>query len=117
MARTTRSAVTFSSRVATPSYTAADNANGESFANDGSSVYLLHVKCTGGSPCTVTITRNYTVDGAAVPNMTASVPATTGDKLIGPFPPGFFAQSDGTVYVDYSTGTGVTACLFKFTNA
>jgi len=92
-----------------PSFVAADQANGMQFNNDGHT--LLEVKDTGGGACTVTISANGSkVAGGAItiPNLTVSVPATTGDRLIGPFDCSIFNQAGGVVYVDFSTGTGVT---------
>jgi hypothetical protein len=74
---------------------------------------MLEVKNTGASPCTVTITTPITVEGVALTDPTVVVPITTGDKLIGPFSPQVYNNSNGRVYVDFSTGTGVTAAAFK----
>lgn len=94
-----------------PSYAAADATNGNNFANDGS--VFLHVKNTGAGACTVTIQTPGKVAGVDIAEVTLSVPATSGDKMIGPFDPTVFNQSDGTVNVDWSTGTGVTAAAIK----
>lgn len=94
------------SALATP-----DQANGNTFANDGQC--FLYVKNAAGSPITVTIATPGTVDGLAIADLTVSVPATTGERMIGPFPPGIYNQSDGTVYVDWSSATSVTAGVFR----
>lgn len=90
-----------------PAYTAADNTNGETCPNDG--LLFLHVKNTGGGACTVSIAIPGLVDGQTVPAKTVVVPITTGDRMIGPFPPGQYNDSSGNIGVTYSTGTGVTA--------
>lgn len=94
-----------------PAYTAADASNGETCPNNGS--LFLHVKNTGGAACTVTIATQGTVDGLAIADLAVSVPATTGDRLIGPFPPGIYNDSNGNIGVSYSTGTGVTAAYVQ----
>jgi hypothetical protein len=92
-------------------FTAADNTNGESCANNGN--LFLHVKDTGGGACTVTVTTPGTVDGLAITDLTVVVPPTTGDRMIGPFPTGLYNDSSGNITVGYSTGTGVTAAYVQ----
>lgn len=98
-----------------PVYTAVDSANGEQIAHDGSP-FFLHVKNTGGGVCNVTPRLNTAIAtqlGATVTEPVIAVPATTGDRMIGPFPPALYQQADGNLYVDYSTPTGVTAAAIK----
>jgi len=87
-----------------------DLANGNQFANDG--VCFLYVK-NGGAQITVTISTPGTVDGLAIADLVVTVPATTGERMIGPFPAGIYNQSDGNVYVDWSSVTSVTAGVFR----
>ncbi len=89
-------------------FTAADNVNGETCPNNGQ--LAIHVKNTGAGPCTVSLTIPNTVDGQTVPVKTVIVPITTGDRLIGPFPPGIYGDP---INVAFSTGTGVTAAYIK----
>lgn len=112
MARTLRTSAAATTAGITPVYSTVDNANGENFANNQRK--MLHVKNTGGGACTVTIKVPSTVlvDGIAPADHTVVVPITTGDKMIGPFP-GLYTQADGTVWIDYSTSTGVTASLIE----
>lgn len=91
-----------------PTYTAVDQPNGNQFVNDGR--INIHVKNGGGGSLTVTMKRNYNVDGAAVPDLTATVPAGQ-ERKIGPFPTDLFNQADGNVYLDWSTGTSVTVSV------
>ncbi len=56
--------------------------------NDGNT--LLHFKKAGANICTVTIPTTAVVDGKAVADQTVAVPASTGDKFIGPFPPSIY---------------------------
>lgn len=71
---------------------------------------FLHVKNTNGSSMTVTLTATAQVDGQAVSDLVVTVPATTGDKMIGPISTKLFASaSDGvSAAVTYSSTTNVT---------
>jgi hypothetical protein len=109
MARSALTVQTISLSGVTPSYAAA-NVDGHEFTNDGKT--FLQVKNTSGSPITVTLQTPATVDGVALADPTVSVPATTGDKMIGPFPTRAFNQSGGVVYVDFSAVTNVTVSAF-----
>lgn len=51
---------------------------------------FLHFKKSAAVICTVTIPTTAEVDGKAVANQTVAVPATTGDRFIGPFPPSIY---------------------------
>lgn len=88
----------------TPTYAAAAG-GGDTFI-PGDKVFL-HVKNAGGSPQTVTIDSkvpsNYGVDN----DLAVVVPATTGDKMIGPLPASRF--QDPTTGVGNITYTGVTS--------
>ena len=53
------------------------------------------------------------MDGLAVANLAVVVIAASGDKIIGPFPPGIYNQSDGSVYVDWSSETAVTFAVLR----
>lgn len=105
MARTTLTVQQISRTPLTPTYTAVDQPNGNQFANDGR--VILHVKNGGGSSTTLTIKRNYSVDGAAVPDLTVTV-TNAQERKVGPFPTDLFNQSDGNVYLDWTVGTSVT---------
>lgn len=97
----------------TPTYEAA-NVLGNMIPGDGG--IILHVKNTGAQ-ITVTIQTGGTLMGEPVTDKAVVVPATTGDKLIGPFPPALYNQPSGAdagkVYVDYSAVTGVTVAAFR----
>lgn len=91
----------------TPSYTGSLSiANTYHIANNGNT--FLHFKNTGGSPATATIPTTKTVLGYAVSDQTVQVPATSGDKMIGPFPPAVFG-TDLTFTLDVATGVSVAA--------
>jgi len=76
----------------------------------------LEVKNAGGSPINVTIpavqtTINTVVAGdITVADMVVSIPATTGNKKIGPIPPAYI--SAGIVTANFSGITSVTAGAF-----
>lgn len=88
---------------------AAATAGGDSFSS-GSDVYL-HVKNGSGSVVTVTVATPGSVDGLAVADFTFTVPATTGDVEIGPFPEDLFGA---TAIVTYSAVTTVTIACKKY---
>jgi hypothetical protein len=71
---------------------------------------FLHVKNTNGSSMTVTITSTASVRGGVAADLVVTVPATTGDKMIGPIPAERFASAvDGTTAaITYSSTTSVT---------
>ncbi|MEW5658355.1 hypothetical protein ABGT92_23915 [Streptomyces cinereoruber] len=70
---------------------------------------FLHVKNTAGSSMTVTLTTTARVRGQLAADVVVTVPATTGDKMIGPLTSDLFAgTSDGTCAVTYSSTTNVT---------
>jgi hypothetical protein len=71
---------------------------------------FLHVKNTNASSMTVTITATAKQRGQAVADLVVTVPATTGDKMIGPITADLFASaSDGfSAAITYSSTTSVT---------
>lgn len=72
--------------------------------NDGK--VFLHFKKTGAGACVVTIVTPGTSQGLAISDQTVSIPATTGDKFIGPLPPSLFndASSDVSFTIDDTVG-------------
>ncbi|MCX5137578.1 hypothetical protein OOK06_36535 [Streptomyces sp. NBC_00340] len=71
---------------------------------------FLHVKNAAGSSMTVTITATGKIRGQGVADLVVTVPATTGDKMIGPLTPDLFASAaDGvSAAITYSSTTSVT---------
>jgi len=90
---------------------AAANTDGSYIPNDGR--VFLQVKNTNGAAVTVTIDTPGSVDGNAIANLAVIIPLTSGDKLIGPFPPAIYNQSDGTIKVTFSAVTDVTIGAFR----
>jgi hypothetical protein len=74
---------------------------------------FLHFMKSGAGACTVTIEAPGTVDGNAIADPTVSVPASTGDVMVGPFHPGVYNQADGTVKFNCSEITGLTVAALR----
>jgi len=73
---------------------------------------FLHVKNANGSSMTVTLTATGKIRGQLAADVVITVPATTGDKMIGPIPAELFAgATDGSCAVAYSSTTSVTVAL------
>ena len=111
MARVLLSAQQPSRAGVVPNFTAANASGGNNFANDGRT--FIEVKNASASPINVTLNIPMTVDGNTVTAPVVVIPATTGDKIIGPFPPAIFNQADGTVNIDFSATTSVTVGVFQ----
>jgi len=74
---------------------------------------FLHVKNANGSACVLTFTDpGATPAGSAATNPTASVPATTGDKMIA-VPRALMNPSTGTIQVAFSVQTSVSVALLR----
>jgi len=86
------------------------------FANNSRGKVFLLFKNTGGSPSVVTFDITQTVAGLTVTDPTVSVPATTGERLIGPFP-GVWEEAGGVqkgrVKFSQDQATGVTVAVVK----
>lgn len=109
MARTALTVQDLAASGIVPSYAAA-NVDGNSIHGDGKT--FLHVK-NAGAQITVTVQTPATVSGLAVAEQVVIIPATTGDKMLGPFPANTYNQVDGDVYVDYSSVTTVTVAALR----
>lgn len=79
--------------------------------NDGRVV--LHFKKTGAGICNVTIATPGQVDGQPVADRVVPVPATTGDKLIGPFSEKDYNDSAGDLRVTLSEVTGLSLAVLR----
>ncbi len=110
MARQALTVLQVDSDGAVPSYSAAF-VDGHSFINDGAKTFI-HVKNTDGSPHDCEIQIQQTVDGELPPPKTVVIPATTGDKMIGPFDRNAY-NIGGIVYVDFPVLTGLTIAAVK----
>lgn len=90
---------------------AAANTDGSYVPNNGR--VFLQVKNAAGSSITVTVASQKTILGLAVADVTVTVPATTGDKMIGPFPPDVFNDAQGQITVTFSAVSSVTVAAFR----
>lgn len=94
-----------------PSYAAA--AGGGDRFTPGPTTFL-HVKNASGGAITVTIVTPRTdAYGNAIADNTVSVPLTTGDRMIGPFPAEAYGSlTDGLADITYSGVTSLTIGAF-----
>lgn len=111
MARTTLTVQQVTLAGLAPTYAAATVTDGDAFANDGN--VLVHVKNTNAATRTLTIQTPAKVAGVDVAEVTVTIPANTGDVMIGPFDPSIFNQADGKVYLDWSAVTNVTVAAIR----
>jgi hypothetical protein len=83
--------------------------SGDSFSNNSDESTFIHVKNIGGAACTVTVTPFYSntrvngIGSVTISPISVVVPATTGERMIGPFPSGVFSDPAGNVNVNYSS--------------
>ena len=94
----------------TPSLTHASPA-GDQFLNDGK-IYI-EVSNTDAATRDVTIASSTKCDQGSTHNVVVTIPATTGKKKIGPFPPSRFTDGNGYAQVTYSAETGLTIGAFR----
>ncbi len=93
------------------------------FTVGGSNTYLirnpgnviLHFKKSGAGNCDVTIITPNAVDGLAVADRTVQIPASTGDRFIGPFPPSIYNNVNGDIEISLSEVTGLTGAILQIT--
>ena len=74
---------------------------------------LLHFKKSAAVNCNLIITTPNTVDGLAVTDRTVVIPATTGDKFIGPFPPSIYNDANGDMEISLSDVDGLTGAILQ----
>lgn len=78
--------------------------------NDGRVV--LHFKNTDSSDETITVQTPKQVSGLDVEELTATIPSSSGDVFLGPFPPGTF-NAAGDVKFTASNGTATECAVLK----
>lgn len=96
-----------------PTYAAA--AGGGDACETGDDVFL-QVKNASGGALTVTVAipaTASTVSGVAYTNTAVSVPATTGDRMIGPISNIYKDPTTGLATITYSGVTSLTVGCFK----
>lgn len=72
----------------------------------------LHFKKTGAGIATVTFLTPNTVGGLAIADQTVAVPATTGDVMVGPFPPSIFNNGQNLEFT-VNEVTGLTVAVIR----
>lgn len=87
----------------------AGHVDGLAFLNTGREI--VHYKKAAGSDAIVSTQTPQTVDGLAVPSRTMTVTAAE-ERFLGPFPASY-NQSDGKVYMDFDTVTGLTLAVIR----
>lgn len=95
----------------TPTFASASTAT-NSFVNDGET--FIEVKNASAAAVNITVTTASTVGGLAIADLSYTVPATTGDRMIGPFDPTLFNASDGTINVDFGGNVAATVTVAAF---
>jgi len=94
-----------------PTYAAAAG-GGDKFVPDATT--FIQVKNGSGGALTVTVApTKVPLAGLTETFAAVSIPATTGDKMIGPFPAEHFAGSDGLADITYSGVTSLTVAVVK----
>ena len=83
-----------------PTQTNAVGANYHMFLNDGRTFLFL---IGGTADCLLTIQTPHTVDSLAIDNLPFTVPLGAAEhRIMGPFPPDIYNQSDRKVYIDWA---------------
>ena len=73
----------------TPSYEGSLSTGDTHQVNNDGEVFLQFKK-SGAADCVVTVQTPGSVDGNAIAELTVTVPASTGDKMMGPFNPAVY---------------------------
>lgn len=95
----------------TPTYKTDMSASDTYFvANDGRT--FLHCTNSGGSDSVITVVTPGTVDGQAVADKTFTVAQTSGNKMIGPFPPNLY-NAAGEFSFTLTNATDVDCAVFR----
>jgi hypothetical protein len=94
----------------TPTYNSCA-AGGDAIPNNGK--VLLHFKNTNAAARVVTFATQATVDGQAVADPTLTVPLTSGDKMIGPFPPSIYNDANGLLQLTYDAVTNLSVAVIR----
>jgi hypothetical protein len=79
--------------------------------NDGR--VFLHFKKTGAGNCTLTIVTPGTVGGLAIADRVITVPATVGDKMIGPFPRELYNDGNNDLTFTLNGITGLSVAVIQ----
>ncbi len=96
-------------------YTAID-ATDVYFVDNSAGQVFLHFLNTGGSPAVVTFDTTQQFQGLDLEDPTVSVPATTGDRMVGPFPATYEVIGGvqaGRIKFSQDQATGVTVAVLR----
>ena len=93
---------------------ATPSAGGDSFVADAETWLRVTNTTAGAITVTATPPAGGAPQGGTVAPFTFTVPATTGDRFFGPFPPNPYADQNGNVNLTYSA-TPTKVGPFKFT--
>ena len=96
----------------TPSYTGSHSTSDTYLVRNNGRCYV-HIKKSGAGDCDATFETPGNVGGNAIADLVVTVPATTGDKMIGPFPPNIYNDSVGDVNITFSEITGLTIAVVE----
>lgn len=96
----------------TPSYTGSLSAANTYFVRNSGRV-MLHFKKSAAVDAVVTIQTPTTVGGLAVAEQTCTVAGSTGDKMIGPFPPRIYNDGNGDLKFTLSDVDGLTVAVVE----
>lgn len=94
----------------TPTLVAAE-AGGDEFVNSGRD--FIHIKNGDASAMDVTINSQAACDQGSDHDIVVNIPATTGEKFIGPFPKERFNDTAAKVQITYSAVTSVTIGIVR----
>ena len=119
MARTNAPVTNFTANagLADPAPTAIDQANGMNVAAKGLSAHIvLRIKNTAGASKNVIVRAGVAPPALSAGQVTLPVAVAAGaTKWLGPFESARFAQADGSVNVDFETGTTGEITAFRST--
>lgn len=98
-----------------PTFTTLNNTDTYYVANHGLRT-VLYFKNTNGSVCTVTFDATQLVDGLVLADITISIPATTGERVVGAIPVKMEVvggTNDKMLKFTQNLATGVTVAAFN----
>ena len=86
-------------------------AGGDQFANDGR--IFIYLKNTNAATRTVTANSQVNCSQGFDHDIAVVIPATTGERMIGPFPTDRFNDSSGNLQLTYSADTNLTISVLR----
>lgn len=95
-----------------PTYTGSLTVADEYLVNNNGRV-LLHFKKASAGVCTVTVKTPIKVAGLDVAELTFDVPASSGDVMVGPFPPTIFNHDGKDLRITFSNIAGLTFAAMR----